>query len=332
MGAEVCMPFRDIPGQDRVKTQLQAAIRSGKLSHAYVFVGPRGTGRRATAQALAQALHCMEGGDDACGRCAECRKIENGNHPDVIRIDTEGSAVKIDQVRELQKQFAYKKATSKPRVYTIEGAERLTPQAANALLKFLEEPISASVAILITENGQALLPTIRSRTQQLAFLPLAPDVMEEALLKEGLPPALVKPAVRLAPGMDTARELIQLNWFAETRNAVLQLARESTRGFTASMLAAQAHVVKGETAEHLDTLFDLFALWCKDMIVLQRKQTATVVFIDQLELHAKQALSKPAHHWVSVMDEALRAKKRLRGHANPQLVLERFLFALQGGT
>jgi len=326
------MPFHEIPGQDRVKSQLQTALRSGTLSHAYVFEGPRGTGRRAVAHALAQALHCVEGGDDACGRCAECRKIDNGNHPDVLRIDPDGATVKIDQVRELQKQFAYKTSGAKPRVYMIEAADRLTPQAANALLKFLEEPSSATVAILLTENGQALLPTIRSRTQRLTFLPLSPEIMEAELLREGLPPALVKPAVRLAPGLSTARELIQLNWFAEIRNAVLQLAKESTRGFAATMLAAQAVAGKGETSEHLDTLFDLFALWCKDMIVLQRKQTETVVFIDQLEFHAKQAMSKPVHHWVAVMDEALKAKRKLRGHANPQLVLERFLFALQGGT
>jgi len=325
------MPFHDIPGQERVKAQLRTALRTGTLSHAYVFEGPKGTGRKATARVLAQALHCAESGDDACGRCAECRKIENGNHPDCIWIDADGSSVKIDQVRELQKQFAYRTATPKPRVYTIEAADRLTPQAANALLKFLEEPGSATVAILLTENGQALLPTIRSRTQRLVFLPLAPAVMEEALLKEGLPPALVKAAVRLAPGLDSARELIQLNWFAEIRNAVLQLARESTRGFAAGMIAGQSIAGKGETAEHLDTLFDLFVLWCKDMIQLQRKQTESVVFIDQLEQHAKQAMSKPASHWVAVMDEALQAKKRLRGHANPQLVLERFLSALQGG-
>ncbi len=326
------MPFHNIPGQDQIKRQLQAALRADTLSHAYVFEGPRGTGRAAIAHALAQALHCLEGGDDACGRCAECRKIDNGNHPDVMRVDPDGATVKIDQVRELQKQFAYKASGAKPRVYVIESADRLTPQAANALLKFLEEPGSSTVAILIAENGQALLPTIRSRTQRMVFLPLAPDVMEAELLKEGLPPALVKPAVRLAPGLSTARELIQLNWFAEIRNAVLQLAKESARGFAASMLAAQSVAGKGEMSEHLDTLFDLFALWCKDMIVLQRQQTGTVVFIDQLEFHAKLAASKPAHHWVTVMDEAMKAKRKLRGHANPQLVLERFLFALQGGT
>jgi DNA polymerase-3 subunit delta' len=326
------MPFHHIPGQDRVKAQLQAAVRSGTLSHAYVFEGPQGTGRRAAAHALAQMLHCSAVGDDACGQCPECRKIDNGNHPDVIRIDPEGSSVKIDQVRELQKQFAYRPSGVKPRLYTIEGAERLTAQAANALLKFLEEPTAGTIAVLITENGQALLPTIRSRTQRLKFLPLSPDAMEASLIIEGFPLNLVRPAVRLAPGMDSARELIQLNWFAEIRNAVVQLAKESTRGFTASVLASQAYTGKGETADHLDTLFDMFALWCKDMILLQQKRTETVVFIDQLELHAKQALSKPAHHWVMVMDEALKAKKRLRGHANPQLVLERFLYALQGGT
>ncbi|HZG87535.1 DNA polymerase III subunit delta' [Paenibacillus sp.] len=326
------MPFRDIPGQDRVKSLLQSALRAGTLSHAYVFEGPRGTGRRATALTLAQALHCREGGGDACGVCAECRKIAGGNHQDVIRIDTEGAAVKIDQIRDLQKQFAYKTTGENPRVYIIEEAERLTPQAANALLKFLEEPTSATVALLLTENAQALLPTILSRAQRLVFLPLPPETMERALLEEGLPPALVKPAVRLASGLDSARELIQLNWFAEIRNAVLQLAKESSRGFAAAMLAGQAIAGKGETSEHLDTLFDLFALWCKDMILLQRKQTDSVVFIDQLEFHAKQAVSKPAQHWVAVMDEALRAKRRLRAHANPQLVLERFLYALQGGT
>lgn len=326
------MPFHQIPGQETVKKQLQAGLRTGTLSHAYVFEGPQGTGRRAMAKVLAQALHCVRGGGDACGECAECRKIENGNHPDVIRIDSGGSTVKIDQVRELQKQFAYKASSANPRVYTIEEADKLTQQAANALLKFLEEPSSSTVAILITENGQGLLPTIRSRSQNLRFLPLAPDVMEEALLKEGYPSLLVKPAVRLAPGMELARELIQLNWFAECRNAVLQLVKESVRGFAASVAAAQAIAGKGETSEHLETVFDLFALWCKDMIVLQRNQTDKVVFIDQLELHAKVARSKPVQHWVSVMDEALKAKRRLRGHASPQLVLERFLYALQGGT
>ncbi|HZG55825.1 DNA polymerase III subunit delta' [Paenibacillus sp.] len=326
------MPFRDIPGQDRVKAQLQTALRTDALSHAYIFEGLRGTGRRAMAHALAQALHCVEGGEEACGQCAECRKIDNGNHPDVIRVDPDGATVKIDQVRELQKQFSYKASGAKPRIYTIDSAERLTPQASNALLKFLEEPGAGTLAVLITENAQALLPTIRSRAQLLKFPPLPPDAMEATLLGEGHPPALVRCAVRLAPGLDSARELIQLNWFAEIRNAMLQLAKESARGFAASMLAAQAVAGKGETSEHLDMLFDLFALWCKDMIALQRKQTDTVVCIDQLEFYAKQAMSKPTRHWVSVMDEALRAKRRLRGHANPQLVLERFLFALQGGT
>jgi len=326
------MPFQDIPGQAEVKTQLQTAIRSGSLSHAYLFEGPEGTGRKQMALALAQVLHCEEGGDDACGRCAECRKIEHGNHPDVICVDSEGGSLKIEQVRDLQKQFAYKASSPKPRFYIIEGAERFTTQAANAILKFLEEPGSATVAVLIAENGQALLPTIRSRVQRLVFRPLPPELMERELLKEGLPLALVKPAVRLTSGIVPAKELLQRNWFAEIRNAVLQLGRESSRGFAAGVVTAQSVSAKGETAEHLDTLFDMFILWCKDMIALQRNRRDTVLIIDEVEQFAKLAIGKPTHHWVTVMDEALKAKKKLRGHANPQLVLERFLYALQGGT
>src|SRR5690606_27144872 len=141
-------------------------------------------------------------------------------------------------------------------------------------LKFLEEPSSATVAILITENMSALLPTIRSRSQRISFHSLPPELMEKELLEEGLSPALVKPAVRLAPGISAARALVESNWFAEIRNAVIQLAKESVRGFAASMLVAQSTASKGEAYEHLDTLFDLFALCCKDMILLQRQQTS----------------------------------------------------------
>ncbi|MES6927207.1 hypothetical protein U6X42_12335, partial [Cutibacterium acnes] len=134
--------------------------------------------------------------------------------------------------------------------------------------------------------------------QRLAFRPLPPEAMEKELVEEGFPASLVKPAVRLTPGLGPARELLQLNWFAEIRNAVLQLGRESSRGFAASVVAAQGYSGKGETAEHLDTLFDMFVLWSKDMIALQRNRRDTVLIIDQLEQYAKQAMSRPAHHWV----------------------------------
>jgi DNA polymerase III subunit delta' len=329
------MSFNDIPGQERVKAILQTALRGGTLSHAYIFEGPRGTGKKAMARALAQALFCLEAESlshcEACGHCVECRKVASGNHPDVIWIEAGGSTVKIDQIRELQRQFTYKASSAGSRIYIIDEADKMTPQASNAMLKFLEEPASRITAVLIAENGQALLPTILSRAQRLAFQSLPPQVMEQALLAEGHPKALVLPAVRLSAGLETAKELIQLNWFAETRNAVLQLAKESIQGFSAAMLAGMAILSKQEVSEHLDTFFDLFALWCKDMILLQRRETEGLVYIDGADWGKRYADAKPFQLWVDAMDEALRAKRRLRQHANPQLVLERFLYALQGG-
>jgi len=189
------------------------------------------------------------------------------------------------------------------------------------------------VAVLITENYGGLLPTIRSRAQRLTFVPLAPEKMEEALLAEGHPAELVRCAVRLAPGIAAARELIQEHGFAEARNTVLQLAEESSRGFPAAVVAAQGAAGKGEGAGRMELLFDMFALWSKDMLALNlKRQEAAVVLIDRNERNLRMAAAKAPEHWIAVMEQALKAKRRLRGNANPQMVLERFLYALQGGT
>ncbi len=98
------MPFTSIRGQQHAKRLLQNGLRSDTLSHAYIFTGPVGTGRKKMAFALAQAVYCTGMKDDACGTCLECRKVEHGNHPDLHWIEPDGASIKIEQVRELQKR------------------------------------------------------------------------------------------------------------------------------------------------------------------------------------------------------------------------------------
>lgn len=102
------MSFQSIAGQERVKRILQNSLRTDKISHAYIFTGPSGTGRRAMAKAFAQAIYCKVLPDDACGECLDCRKVLHGNHPDLHEVKPEGASIKIEQIRELQKQFAYR--------------------------------------------------------------------------------------------------------------------------------------------------------------------------------------------------------------------------------
>lgn len=195
------MSMEQLTGQWKAKRILQHALQSGKVSHAYLFYGPKGSGRLAMVEAFAKALFCTSGGDDACGHCLECRKFDNNNQQDMIRIAPEGQSIKIDQIRELQRELGLRGSGAKRKVYMIERVETMTLQAANSLLKFLEEPLSPVVAILITDNGQAVLPTIRSRTQWVPFLPMSSAEMLQTLTNEGLPSILARAAVQLSSGL-----------------------------------------------------------------------------------------------------------------------------------
>ncbi|WP_166245754.1 DNA polymerase III subunit delta' [Paenibacillus turpanensis] len=321
----------DIIGQERAKQMLQSGLRRGRTSHAYIFSGPPGTQRKEAALAFAAALLCEAHGEDACGSCLSCRKVASGNHEGIVMVEPEGSSIKIEQIRELQKQFAYR-SQAKRSVYILGAADRMTVQAANSLLKFLEEPSQAVTAILITDNGHALLPTIKSRAQWIPFTPLPASTMAELLRQEGRPDPLVRAAVRISSGIEQARDFIQLNWFAEMRNLVLQLAKESLSGSGSALVTANALLSKPDLQEGLETCFDLFLLLFKDMISIQSGVKQSIVYIDQTDWLSKQAFAKSAAEWVRMMEHAMEGKKRLRFHANPQLVLEQFVISLQGGS
>jgi DNA polymerase-3 subunit delta' len=324
------MSFQSIPGQERVKRILQNSLRTDKVSHAYIFTGQTGTGRREMALAFAQALYCKVLPDDACGECLDCRKVEHGNHPDLHWLRPDGASIKIEQIRELQKQFAYRAGASGLKMYILENADTMTVQAANSLLKFLEEPTSRVVAILITDNGQALLPTIRSRSQWVPFVPLSRELMVAALQAEGHPSVLIQAAVHLTAGTGAARNLIQGNGFAEMRNLVIQLTKESLTRLPTALITAQQKLTKSELSDQLPLFMDMLILWLKDMVRLCLNDQNELVYGDQTDWMDVQAHSYDIKHWVRCMEQAIELQKRLRFNANPQLVLEKMFMQLKG--
>ncbi|CAM4402115.1 DNA polymerase III subunit delta' [Paenibacillus alkaliterrae] len=325
------MSLEQISGQWKAQRILRHALQSGKVSHAYLFNGPSGTGRMAMARQFAKALFCTSEGVDACGICLECRKFEHGNQTDLTTIAPEGQSIKIDQIRELQRDFSYRNSGTRRKVYMIEKADKMTMQAANSLLKFLEEPISPVVAILITDNGQAVLPTIRSRTQWVPFLPMSPESMLNALIAEGAPPTLARTVVQLTSGLDGARQFLQQNQFAEIRNLVIQLGKESLTRFTAAMITAQQQLFKTDLAEHTQMLLSLLVLWFKDLIQFQAGRHDNIVFIEQLEWISKHAFNRSIAGWVCCIEHTLEASKRMRANVAPQLAFEQLLVNLQEG-
>ncbi|MBB3114085.1 DNA polymerase-3 subunit delta' [Paenibacillus phyllosphaerae] len=325
------MSIAQLAGQPNAKRILQHALVSGKVSHAYLFSGPQGSGRLRMAMEFAKALFCTSGTGDACGECLECRKFEHGNQPDLHVVEPDGNSIKIGQIRDLQREMAYRNSGTDRKVYIMKRAETMTLQAANSLLKFLEEPTTPVVAILLTENGQAVLPTIRSRTQWVPFMPLAPHDMLQTLTEEGFAPNTARAAVHLASGLDACREILQQNGFAEMRNVVIQLGKDSLTRFTAAMLTAQQQIYKTELGEKPQLLLSMLFLWYRDFIHVQAGRQEAVVFIDQVEWLKKQAFSRPAEGWVRCMELTLEAGKRIRANVSPQLAFEQMLIRIQEG-
>ncbi len=324
------MSFQEIIGQETAKKVLQNGLRQQKISHAYLFHGPAGSGQLKMAHNFAKALVCLEKGVDACGHCIECRKMEHGNHPDFLLVEPDGNSIKIDQIRELQRIFSYRSEAGNRKIYIIQDADKMTVQAANSLLKFLEEPPAPAVAMLLTDNVQSILPTIRSRTQPVLFNAVDPKQMIQMLADENYPLSLVRCAVHLVSDPEECRKLLAENWFAEIRNVVLQLGKESASRGSMSLITAQQKLFKGGLGDHVDRAFDLFHLWFKDLIHIQIGQNESIVFIDQLESLSKVAHTRSMQHWISCMALAAECKKMLRSNVNGQLCMEQFLIGVSG--
>jgi DNA polymerase III subunit delta' len=337
------MPFRDLIGQRDARAVLQGALRSGCISHAYLFVGPEGVGRRTAALAFAQALLCRRGGDDACGECDACRKIAAGAHPD-LRIIAPGGrtesgaerrAVGIEQVRDLKHDAAYPPYEAKWKVFIIEDAEAMRAEAANSLLKVLEEPPAQSVIVLLSESETALLPTIVSRSQivRFSFVPageIASALAGRVLSRE---PSAEAPAdqARFLAALSGGRPGLALRDAAEGRTAA-EFRQDVVR--TLGAVAGGTPVRRLEAAEAVarrkddaDRWLDTALLWLRDVAVWQTAQDPDLLVNldrrDQIAAWAERARPQGVRDAAAAIEGA---KTNLRANVNPRLVFEH-LFA-----
>ena len=197
--------FEEVAGQKHIIRTLRNALANNKIAHAYLFCGPRGTGKTTMAKLFAKALNCEEGIGHQCNHCSNCKEITEGSHPDVIEIDA-ASNNGVEQVRDLIDKVNYLPIKGKYKVYIIDEVHMMTANAFNALLKTLEEPPAHVIFILATTEPHNIIPTILSRCQRYDFTKVADADIEDRMMtileKEGVQydKAAVRAIISLADG------------------------------------------------------------------------------------------------------------------------------------
>jgi DNA polymerase-3 subunit delta' len=317
------VPFSRVLGQETAVNVLRRALRSRKTAHAYLFEGIEGCGKMTTALAFIEAAFCR--GDDGCGSCPSCRKMAGVQHPDLHLLAPDGAFIKIDQIRELQRELSLRPVEATMKACVIDDADRLNPAAANALLKTLEEPPGSALLILLTTNPAAILPTVRSRCQLLRFSPLPERVIEEYLEGIGREPSAARLAASLAGGsISRAMEMDEGSAGAARQNLFERLQTLSREEITPLFAAAEELAADRERAmETLDTLTSMF----RDVLLIQAGNNQ-VVNRDLFVLLENEALRVAPDRTLARLGHILEARQALQRNANPRLAMDVLLMRL----
>jgi len=325
---------------------LRRSIAGNRIAHAYLIGGPEGVGKALLALRLAQALNCEQGTPDPCLRCRSCQRIERGNHPDVriagMATQAAGAKadeaarqkeVKIDTVREWQRDMMLKPYEGRRRVFILHDAEKLSEAASNAMLKTLEEPPPYATLILVAHTAGSLLPTVVSRCQLLRLRPLPRAQVAAALRQQcnlaaedaellaawsggriGWALRMVADPSQLAARQEQFNELLTLT--DQPLAARLRWAEECAKAYRA-----------GEQAAVFEML-DLWQSWWRDVLLTAAGCPQAVVHIDRrddLAAAATQYALPDLHAFVASISLAA---QRLRDNVNPQLALEGVLLSM----
>lgn len=267
------MFFANIIGHELQKEVLLRASREGRVSHAYLFFGSDGIGKKLMAIEFGKVLNCLqENSNGGHCDCNSCKKIEKGIHPDVFIVEHKGiKDIKVDQIREeVEERLFFRPFEGRFKVAIVDDAHRMNASAQNAFLKTLEEPPSDSVIVLISSRPQAFLPTIRSRCQSVEFKPLPQDVIvDEIKRRTDLSPDECIIASRLSGGSLRRALDLDKDLLSQRKEIIVKLSNISpdcaseVLGFAKSILSAC------EDTEELMLIFDVISLWLRDMVLVK---------------------------------------------------------------
>ncbi len=325
------MSFKDIAGHRAAIEILKKQIKTERISHAYLFTGKEGVGKKLLARQFAKTLFCPENITDSCDKCIVCRKIDHDNHSDleIIEIEEDSNQLKIDQIRDMQKNIAYKPYEGKRKIYIIDDADCMTLQAANSLLKTLEEPPAYATIILLAEEVSKILPTIYSRCQQIELQDIPREKIKELLTERNVADQKAELLSRLAGG---------------SPGKALQLCGEENiyeqRKEMISILVDLPEISKVKLFNYADKMtelfkqgfpvFDLLSNWYHDIILYkQGNRTDEIINYDYREDIKKQAVLYNINEVSSILYLLDRYQKYIEQNVKKDLALSVLLLKIR---
>ena len=321
--------FEEIRGNTPLVEQLRRSAASGRSSHAYLFLGGAGAGKRLIANTFAKALQC-EGEKRPCDSCKSCHAFNHGNHPDVIYFQPlkNGKTYTIEDVREQLletvdlKPFQYEK-----KIYIIEKADTLNIQSQNALLKTLEEPPAHAVFLLLAERAEAFLPTILSRVVVMKIRPLSAETIADYLMQAGHLAEESHILSAYAQGrIGQALELVEDEGFREMRQDILGKleALPSMSEGEASLLAKDLECYKNDLR-----FLDIMELWYRDLLTAKSLREEGYLIQRDKKDAIFRAAKEPAALLAKKAAAVRTARMRLAQNANFRLTMEVMLMDLK---
>jgi DNA polymerase-3 subunit delta' len=327
--------FQDVIGQDQIKEHLQNAIISGKVSHAYLIDGEKASGKEFIGKLYAMALQCEEreeGSSDPCGICHSCRQALSGNQPDIITLTHEKPGViGVEDIRTQINQDVYIMPYSSPyKIYLINEAEKMTPQAQNALLKTLEEPPGYVVILLLTSNVNTLLPTIISRSVVLHMRPVQEKLVKQYLMEKlQVPDYKAEVCAAFARGnIGRAKALASSEDFDNVKTEVLSMLKNVREMEIEEITAAIKHIsdYKADVNDYLD----LMAIWYRDVLLYKATNDANQLIFREEWSGIRACAARSSYEGIETVLEALeKAKKRLNANVNFDLTMELLLLTVK---
>lgn len=317
--------FKDIAGQSGIVEHLQNAIKLNKSSHAYIFSGEAGMGKKMIARVFAMTLQCEEGGTEPCMQCKSCKQSLSMNQPDIKWVRHEKpSSISVEEIREqINSDIQIKPYSSPRKIYIVDEAEKMTQAAQNALLKTIEEPPAYGVIILLTTNTSMLLPTIQSRCVELAMKAVPKDDIKRHLIyEEKIPEAQAEMAAVFAGGnLGKAIKLATSDDFINLKEDVLSVIK-NIENMTVAEVGDYIKKTEGYKLE-IDDYLDLMRVWYRDVLMYKvSKNVAEIIFKDEYKEISHQA-SKLSYNGLEIILEAIdKVKIRLKSNVNYELTIE----------